>query len=75
MLDSNILQHLKDNWIFYLFVGQMIFSVAITGTRLSQAETRLGNLEIYQEKNQTTLTDIKARLASIDTNLEYLKRK
>ena len=75
MSDKNFIQHLKDYWILYLFVGQMVFSVAVTGSRLNAAENRLDTLESYQRSEQVTLTEIKTRLASIDTNLEYLKRE
>lgn len=74
MSDKNFLQHLKDYWILYLFVGQMIFSVAITGSRLKAVEGRTDMLEAYQRQEQVTLTEIKMRLASIDTNLEFLKQ-
>ncbi len=75
MSDKTILQHLKDNWIIYLFVGNIIYSTAITGSRLSAAENRIDTLEAYQRQEQVTLTEIKTRLASIDTNLEYLKKE
>ena len=75
MQDKSIIQHLKDNWILYLFVGNMIYSTAITGSRLATAENRIDTLEAYQRQEQVTLTEIKTRLASIDTNLEFLKKR
>ena len=74
MSDKTILQHLKDNWIIYLFVGNIIYSTAITGSRLNAVETRTDMLEAYQRQEQVTLTEIKTRLASIDTNIEYLRK-
>ena len=75
MSDKNFITHLKENWFIYLFVGQLVFNFAITGTRITNAEERISTLEGYQRTEQVTLSEIKSRLASIDTNLEYLKRE
>lgn len=75
MSDNNFIQHVKDNWVIYVVAGQLIFNISISGIRDTNMEARINTLEAYQRTEQVTLTEIKTRLASIDTNLEYLKKQ
>lgn len=75
MSDNNFIQHIKDNWVIYVVAGQLIFNIGISGIRDTNMENRISTLEAYQRQEQVTLTEIKTRLASIDTNLEYLKKR
>jgi septation ring formation regulator EzrA len=74
MDNRNLISHIKDNWFMYLFIGQLIFSYAVFSSRIEENDKRIVQLEEEQHANQVTLSEIKSRLASIDTNLEYLKR-
>ena len=82
MSDSFIFKHLKDYWVIYFCIGAFIATNATSGGRISALEAE----QVRSQKIHSELTDkiddqsvqfaeIKARLASIDTSLQYLKEK
>lgn len=71
---SGLIAHIKDYWLIYLFVGNIVFNVSSTASRLGMLEVKASKNDDMHETLQIDLTDIKSRLASIDTSLQYLRQ-
>ena len=72
--DIRILRILKDYWFIVLFVIQFIYMTAYNTADHTLFAREITELQSQVKVTETTLADIRSRLASIDTNLEYLKR-
>jgi len=73
-VDVNIFQHLRNYWVIYLFIVNMIITFTTTSTRLNALEAQAAKNEITQDQQNQVELDIRTQLASINTNIEYLKR-
>ena len=68
------LKHIKEYWLLYAFIAQLVITVALNGADHENFEKRITKLEKSQNEEQIILTDIQTRLSSIETNLEWIKR-
>ena len=75
MDNRNIMKHIKENWIIYAFVVQLITTFVLNSADHVAFEKRLITLEQKQDTEEVTLTEIKSRLASIDTSLKFLTKR
>ena len=66
--------HLKAYWAFYLFVGQAIWTLWFANFTLQDHDKRIASLEQRQNSEDVLLTEIKSRLASIDTSIKYIEQ-
>lgn len=71
----DIFKHLKEYWVIYVFIAQLIIMGAWNSFQHTDYEKRITALEIYQQDNQIILTDIQTRLASIETNIVWLTNR
>lgn len=74
MENKNVINHIKDNWVAYVLIFQIITSFVMNSADHIEFKKDIAELQSYNKDQQITLSEIKSRLASIDTNLEYLKR-
>ena len=71
--DKGIIQHLKEYWLIYGFVAQLIINYTATSQTLADHNRRLIELEKKQESEELIITEIRTKLASIETSLIYIK--
>jgi chaperonin cofactor prefoldin len=68
-------RHIKEYWVMYLFVGSLIVNYSTTQTAIASLNQRTDKLEVSQERSDLNYSEIRSRLASIDTNIQYLKER
>jgi len=72
--DKTLLQTLKEYWFIILFIIQFVYMVAFNASDHTTYAREIQELKNDKTSTQVILSEVKARLASIDTNLEYLKK-
>ena len=75
MDNKNILTHVKDNWILYAFIAQLIATFVINNADHIQFRKDITELQDYRKNETLQLADIQTRLASIETSIKYIERK
>lgn len=71
---NGILNHLIKFGAIYLFIGQMIITFTTQSNKLQVIDTRLAKVEERQNQTDSVLIDVRTKLASIETSLEFIKR-
>lgn len=71
---------LRDNWIIFAFIGQLIFNYATTQVRITNLRedvernnSRIVKLEEKSVSDALNTAEINSRLASIETSLIFIK--
>lgn len=72
--NKNIIGHLKDNWIVYAFIAQLIATFVINNADHLEFRKDIVELQNYRSAETIQLSDIQTRLASIETSLKYIER-
>lgn len=72
-MDTGLTKHLKNYWIIYAFIVQIIVGWTLVGARLESLEIITARHEIKIEANALNGAEINSRLASIETSLEFIK--
>lgn len=70
---SSFFNHIKTYWVMYLFVLQMIITLTTNVNHIQNLETRVAALEKKQDATDAVLVEVRTRLASIETSLEFIK--
>lgn len=65
---QELIEQLRSVWFILAFI-------VFAGIWYADTNSRLTNLEIKVNQNDTLLVDIKERLISIETTLEFIKNK
>jgi chaperonin cofactor prefoldin len=72
---NSLLEHLKQFWFIYAFVGQFIVNYSFINNTLAQHTKRLDILEIKVERTDLNLAEIKTTLAEIKTSIKYIEQR
>ena len=82
MKDQHLLKHIKDYWIIYAFLVQLVISYTVINqsitdnTRDIQSVVfRVERIEENEDGNALIIAQINSRLASIDTAILFIKEK
>ena len=75
MNNRNIISHIKDNWIVYAFIVQLISTFIINNADHLLFDKRITKLEDYRESETIVLTDLQTRLSAIETNILWIKER
>ena len=73
MENRNIFNHIKDYWILYAFIVQLVVNFTITGQTLEDHAERIQTLEKKQESEEILLSEIRTKLSSIETSILFIK--
>ena len=73
-MDKNALKHLKDYWIFYLFIANLIITFTTTSTRLAALEVRAQKNDQLHDSLDLNILQIKTDISSINTSLKFLTK-
>ncbi len=71
--DVSLLNHVKTYWVIYIFIANIIMTYTLYGSRLTALEVRADKNDAVQTEQNNVELDIRTRLASIDTTLQFLK--
>lgn len=71
-MDKNALKHLKDYWILYLFIANLIITFTTTSSRLVALEARASKNEQLHDNLDINILQIKTDIASINSSLKFL---
>ena len=78
--DGGLVSHLNKYWAIYFCIAQLIVTFTFGYARIGTAESKIAELQASQnsqdaiiDSQRTDASDIKARLASIDTSLLFIK--
>ena len=78
--ESGAVAHLTKYWAIYFCIAQLIVTFTFGYARIGNAEGKIAELQASQnvqdsiiDQQRTDAADIKARLASIDTSLLFIK--
>lgn len=71
---SGILNHLVKFGAIYLFIGQMIITFTTNANKIQVLDSRLTKVEERQNQTEAILVEVRTKLASIETSLEFIKR-
>ena len=72
--EQGVIWHLKEYWALYLFLGQAIWTMWFANFTLSDHSNRIATLEEKQQSEDIILTEIKTKLASIETSIKYIEK-
>lgn len=72
--DTWIIAHLKTYWAVYMFIGQTIWMTGFFNFTIADHSKRIENLEQKQETEDIILSEIKTKLASIETSIKYIEQ-
>lgn len=73
--NKNMLRHLKEYWVIYAFIAQLIATFVMNQQDHLNFTERIEKLEHYREAETVLLSDIQSRLASIETSLMFIKER
>lgn len=73
MDNRSIITHIKDNWILYAFIAQLITTFVLNNADHLQFRKDIEELQNYRNDESIILVDIKTRLSSIETSLVFIK--
>ncbi len=71
--EKNILDHLKSNWILYAFIVQVIMAFSSYSFRITSVEAQVVDLKQDAQKDNVTLSEINAKLASLQTSVDFIR--
>jgi len=71
--DIMIFKHIKNYWVLYLFVANIIVTFTTTSSRLSALEARASKIEEYRDEEQIVLVQMQKDIASINTSILFIK--
>jgi hypothetical protein len=74
MDNRNIISHIKDNWIIYAFIVQLIATFVINNADHISFNNRINKLEQYREDETKVLLEMQKDLASIKTSILYIEK-
>jgi hypothetical protein len=71
---KGVVPHLSKYWVMYLFIGQMIITFTTNFNQLQVLDNRVDALEKKQDSNDLVSIEVRTKLASIETSLEFIKK-
>ena len=74
MSDKNLFTHIKENWIVYAFILQLVANYALNNADHLQFKKDISELQTYRQSESILLTDIQSRLVGIETSIKYIER-
>jgi hypothetical protein len=74
MDNRTIISHIKDNWIVYAFIVQLIATFVLNNADHIQFRKDITELQEYQNSEEILLTEIQKDLSSIKTSILYIER-
>ena len=74
MENKNIISHIKDNWVIYAFIAQLIATFVINNADHLAFNNRITKLEVYREDETKELLEMQKDIASIKTSILYIER-
>ena len=72
--EQGVIWHLKEYWFLYAFIFQTIYTFWFNNFTIQNHTDRIAQLETRQNNEDVLLSEIKSRLASIDTSVEFIKQ-
>ena len=82
MEDQHLLKHIKDYWIIYAFLVQLVISYTVINQSIKYnardiqtVSFRVERIEENEDGNALIIAQINSRLASIDTAILFIKEK
>lgn len=81
-MDKHLWEHIKEYWLIYAFIGQLIVSYTLTTQSIESNkisieanQARIVKLEQAQDSEAIVLSDIKSKLASIETSILFIRER
>lgn len=72
--ERGVIWHIKEFWALYLFLGQAIWTFGFAQFTIWDHEKRIASLEVTQKSEDVILSEIKTKLASIETSIKYIEQ-
>lgn len=72
--NNNIINHVKNNWVIYAFIVQLITNYAINNVDHIQFKKDILELQEYRNSETILLTEMQKDIASIKTSIIYIEK-
>jgi len=82
MNNQHLIKHVKEYWIIYAFLVQLIISYTVINQSIKDntrdieaVANRVERIEQNEDKSALIIAEINSRLSSIDTAILFIKEK